>query len=89
MFCESWILKYTSFICIYILIINAVEFGSIHHTCISDNVGSCFNESFRLWVLSAGSFWPGSFRSNFGDGMILPYKLVELFRFWIIFAYFK
>ena len=22
MFCESWILKYTSFICIYILIIN-------------------------------------------------------------------
>ena len=33
---------------------------------------SCFNESFRPCVLSTGSFWPRSFRSNSGDGTILP-----------------
>ena len=70
MFCENWILKYTLFISIYIIIINAIEFGSIH--VYRTMLDSCFNKSFRPWVLSAGSFWPGSFRSNFGDGMIFP-----------------
>ena len=44
-------------------------------------VGRFGHESFWLWVVSAGSFWPGLFQPNFRVGRIGLFWWVVLARY--------